>query len=108
MSTIEIEESYEGGWLRLAVVGELDHTTAPKLEERLTQLRASSVDVRVDLSKVLFMDSTGLQVLVQARNHALARGCRLEVNQEVSPQVRRLFELVGLDRLTSGKEDTER
>src|SRR5688572_6861574 len=49
----------------LEVVGEVDVYTAPKLRERISELLDGVIGaVIVDLSKVDFMDSTGLGVLV--------------------------------------------
>ncbi|MFT4262817.1 MAG: STAS domain-containing protein [Nocardioides sp.] len=49
----------------LAVGGEIDVYTAPRLRDKLTEIvDAGSYRVVVDLEKVDFLDSTGLGVLV--------------------------------------------
>jgi len=79
----------------VVVVGEIDIATAPALEERLTEAEAvDAANVIVDLDRVTFMDSTGLQVLV---THALSKenGNRLRLTRG-SAQVQRLFTVSGM------------
>jgi anti-sigma B factor antagonist len=79
----------------LVVTGEIDIATAPVLEARLTEAEErDATSVIVDLDRVSFMDSTGLQVLVA---HALSRdnGNRLFLTRG-SPQVQRLFTVSGM------------
>jgi stage II sporulation protein AA (anti-sigma F factor antagonist) len=49
----------------------------------------------VDLADVSFMDSSGLRVLVVARNALDERGGEMVI-ADVSDQLRRLFEISGL------------
>ena len=49
----------------IAVGGEIDVYTAPKLRDKITELVAGGVyDIIVDMEAVEFLDSTGLGVLV--------------------------------------------
>ncbi|WP_028659795.1 anti-sigma factor antagonist [Nocardioides insulae] len=49
----------------VAVGGEIDVYTAPKLRDQITDLvAAGNYDLVIDLERVEFMDSTGLGVLV--------------------------------------------
>jgi anti-sigma B factor antagonist len=93
----EIRESRVGGWLRLSVTGELDLGSSPALEERLAGLRAQKRPVSLDLSRLEFMDSTGLHLLIRAFAEAEADHWELQIERDVSPQVKRLFELVHFD-----------
>jgi anti-sigma B factor antagonist len=79
----------------VVVIGEVDIATAPVLEQRLTEAEArDATSVIVDLDRVSFMDSTGLQVLVA---HALSKdnGNRLFLTRG-SAQVQRLFTISGM------------
>jgi anti-sigma B factor antagonist len=96
----ELHERPEDGCVCLKVTGELDLATAPRLDDRLRQLRAESRRVRVDLSELEFMDSTGLHVLIDAANEG--RGWQFELQHELSPQVRRLFQLMGVEHFILG------
>ena len=67
MRTIDIgvESRTAGQWTVLDVEGEVDVFTAPKLREKIIALLDGGSDhLVVNLEKVLFMDSTGLGVLV--------------------------------------------
>ncbi|MHB1568672.1 MAG: STAS domain-containing protein [Solirubrobacteraceae bacterium] len=96
--TFEIVElGYTDGILRLALVGELDLAVSEILVRRLAALREAGVPARLDLSRIEFIDSTGIQALLRGVVHAQVDGTRLiEIDPNVSPQVRRLVDLVGI------------
>ena len=104
---LKLWDSYENGWVCLKVAGEVDLSSAPQLEHRLQELRAEKRQVRLDLSEVRFMDSTGLNLLIAATNDSRRDGWHFEVGQQVSPQVRRLFEAAGVEHfiLTEQRPD---
>ena len=102
----QIRERQENGWLRVTVTGELDLGTTPQLEDRLTSLRAKKAAVRLDLSELEFIDSTGLHLLIRALGDARIDGWQLEIDPDVPPRVMRLFRLVHFDRLILGDENT--
>jgi anti-anti-sigma factor len=83
-------ESEEDGGTRLTVTGELDLATAPTLRDRLRQSRANRRDVRLDLSKLEFVDCAGINVPIQAVNDARTNGVRLDLEGDLAPQVRRV------------------
>jgi anti-sigma B factor antagonist len=72
---------------RLAVVGDVDYLTAPRLKARLRWVLAEfdPSEIVVDLAGVPFLDSTGRGALLHGWRHAQQRGCRLVV---VNPQPR--------------------
>jgi hypothetical protein len=84
----EIREHEVDGYVRLSLTGELDMMSTPVLDHRLASLRAARSPVRLDLSKLEFIDSTGLHL----------KGWQLHIDPEVSPPVRSAFRLVRLDR----------
>lgn len=87
------------GHVVLEVGGEIDVYTAPKLRERLIEIvNSGQKRVVVDLSKVDFLDSTGLGVLVGAHRRLRARDGSLEL---VCPHERLLkaFRITGLDNV---------
>lgn len=108
VSNFAIVESHEGDGLRLRLTGELDITSVPVLEDRLSRSRTNGVAVRLDLSELDFIDSSGLHALIRAMNEASADGWRLEIDRDVAAQARRLFELTGLDRLIPGFDSNRR
>jgi anti-anti-sigma factor len=96
-STFEIRESLESGWLRVTLLGELDMSAGPELEERLHELQADCQAVLMDLSQLGFMDSTGLTIMIQAIQAARKDGWAFMIDPALSPQVRKLFSLTALD-----------
>jgi anti-sigma B factor antagonist len=78
------------------VHGEVDIASAPRLHERLTAaLRDERGAVVVDLRDVTFIDSTGLGVLVNARQRARATGVSFKLKLPEG-QARFPFEVTGL------------
>ena len=96
-ATFKMRESHAGDWLRLSLTGDLDIASAPALERRLAQLRATRSRVRLDLSKLDFIDSTGIHLLVRTFGDARLKHWELHIDRDVSPKVMRLFKLVRLD-----------
>jgi anti-sigma B factor antagonist len=78
----------------LHVAGEIDAHSAPQLSDELAS-RSQTDDLRVDLSEVSFMDSSGLRVLIDAHRKAESAGGRLVVTSP-SSAVSRLIEISGL------------
>ena len=83
----------------MTVAGEIDIATVTPLRERLFELAASGRPLVADLDQVRFIDSAGLSALVGAANRAAASGGSLHVVC-ARPEIRQLFRLTGLDRLS--------
>jgi anti-sigma B factor antagonist len=80
----------------LELAGELDVTTAPKLEQALSELDSEAHNrVLLDLNELSFVDSAGVSVLIKAKKEAEAKGREL-VLQRPTAQVHRVFALVGM------------
>jgi anti-sigma B factor antagonist len=91
-----IEHSADVRGVVLALSGELDLSSAPELEQALTEAKPEpGRRLLLDLSQLSFMDSTGVSVLVRAKQDAGANGWLIAVRSPTG-QVRRLLELVGL------------
>ena len=94
--TVSRETADGGRAVRLRVVGEIDMSTVPTFEKALSSaLDAKHERLMIDLSEVNFMDSSGLNALVRARNAMEDTGVELVISG-VSDQVQRLFEVSGL------------
>ena len=81
----------------MVVRGEVDLATAPKLQQALADRLSHGPPsiLRLDLSGVSFMDSTGLHALLVAQRAARLLGGDL-VLVAISPQVTRLLEITGI------------
>jgi anti-sigma B factor antagonist len=88
--------------VQLVLTGELDLAAAPALEGRLERLRAEKLPIRLDLSKLDFIDSTGIGSLLRAVTDARRNERRLEVEPELTPAVRRALKLAQLEALILG------
>lgn len=53
-------------------------------------------DVTIDLSRVRFVDSTGISLIISAVDRIRARGANVRIVKP-EPQVFRIFEVVGMD-----------
>ena len=84
----------------ICIIGELDLASAPSLSKALDEFLPIDAPIIVDLSDVTFIDSSGLSVLVQARQRlgtsSTGNPIRLVV---VRPAVQRIFEITGLDQV---------
>ncbi len=92
MSEFEISPLDEAG---LKLAGELDLATVPRLRDALLDF-APMDGVRLDLSQLTFLDSTGLHaILALARSR---RGDGSVVLLNPSPAVMRVLEIVNIER----------
>lgn len=86
----------------IAIRGELDLSTAPKLEGPLDEaIREGNAAVLVDLSECEFIDSTGIALIVRAWQR-LDRSAEGDGEGRVvicshNDQVRRVMEITGLE-----------
>ncbi len=95
---LEVDES-RSPYTVLAVKGEVDVYTAPRLREKLVELVSQgSLKIIVDLEGVDFLDSTGLGVLVgglkRVRSHDGDLG--LVCTQQ---RILKVFEITGLTKV---------
>ena len=96
MNALLITQSTSGPWTVISIAGEIDVATAPGVLNALEEVKGQGVTKLIfDLSRVTFMDSTGLGVMVTARRE-LDDGLRLVVTES---NVRKVFEVTGLDTL---------
>ncbi len=80
----------------LRVVGEIDIATGPLLRDALLRFADGAEGAVVaDMTGVRFIDSAGIAVLVDVQNRLGYQGRALELHQ-VSPEVARIIELLGL------------
>jgi anti-sigma B factor antagonist len=88
-----IESNNDADATVLALFGELDLASTPMLERELEAVESSGAPrMVIDLAGVGFMDSTGLQALVHARERAAANDHQFSLRRGPH-QVQRVFEL---------------
>jgi anti-sigma B factor antagonist len=92
---IRIDQRADGRRHVVAVSGEIDLATSPKLRSALDDALDSRVrELLVDLGATTFMDSSGIHVLFAIHAEALALDCRMTIVCPPGP-VRRLLEVTG-------------
>ena len=92
-------ESRADGTRVLRVAGELDLHTSPRFQEELqAAIEQPCESLLVDLTDCDYLDSTAIHVLVQAKRRLNGRADKLALIVP-SPQLRRIFELAGLDEI---------
>jgi anti-anti-sigma factor len=92
----EIREHDEGGVHVVAMLGELDLATAPRLAVRIDEARRGGARrILVDLTAAEFCDSTGLRALIGCRHEVVAGGGRMALAVLEDSAVGRMFQLAG-------------
>lgn len=91
----QVEVRREGSAAIIAISGELDLASGPRLEEELLALDEDVRLVVVDLRRLEFMDSTGLSIIVRAHQRLAEQERELSLVRG-SPQVQRLLDLTGV------------
>ena len=96
----EIEIVNRDGNVHLEIVGELDVASAGLLDAALLRAEATAAGlVVIDLTKVTFIDSTGLRAVLRAHARSEQKENRLRIIGGSEP-IQRLFALAGvLERL---------
>lgn len=91
-----IEEKEEMLVIRLN--GEIDLEKAPLLREALLEALDRGYPLLVEMSKVVYIDSSGIASLVEALQNARKKNLELTLISP-SPRVRRVLELARLDKV---------
>jgi anti-anti-sigma factor len=93
--SLKISSVVDDGTVSISLEGELDLASAPQVEEQLSYAEAGRPTcLIVDLSRLAFIDSTGLRLLLQADARAREHGYEL-VLRPGDASVQRVFEVTG-------------
>jgi anti-sigma B factor antagonist len=81
----------------VAITGDIDDATAPRLRELLhRRLNSCRRTVVVDLSAVAFVDCAGMALLCECQHHATVRSVSLRLVTGGNGRVDRLVHLLGI------------
>jgi len=87
------------------VNGEIDAFTAPKLREQLNIIKLTeSIQIELDFRDVVYMDSTGLGVIVAFYKNVISVGGDVKL-RGLSPRLYRLFNITGLSDIMNIEEE---
>jgi anti-anti-sigma factor len=96
-SRFEIQSETQGDTARLTVSGELDIATVPRLEEAVaTALAQGARSLIVDLSRLAFVDSSGLRMFITLNDRASADGWSLGLIRPPDPSYS-VFRITGAE-----------
>jgi anti-sigma B factor antagonist len=103
---LKVSTRSQGDSVIVALAGEIDLYTAPRLQSELAAALASGEPARlvVDMSAVEFCDSTGMNVLLAAHRRATEQGGSLELGGP-RPAVRKILQVTGLETVFTVLED---
>ncbi len=97
MEILEVTTAERDAFVHVGLLGELDLSTVGKVQEELRRVEKSSPPtVVIDLSRVTFLDSTGLRCIVTADERARDEGRRLVIVRGPDP-VQRVFSITRLE-----------
>jgi anti-anti-sigma factor len=97
MNAFEVDVRRAGGRLVIAPSGELDIATVDRVRSVLAD-RAAGESVQIDLRNLRFLDTSGLQLVVETHRRAREEGYDLRIVRG-SANVQRVFEIAGLERV---------
>ena len=92
-----IEKKVNGNALEIALEGRLDTMTAPELEAELNQSLGSVDSLTLDFSKLEYISSAGLRVLLSAHKVMSAKGGMKVTN--VNEIVQEVFDITGFSEI---------
>lgn len=102
---LHVEVRWQGDRVTVAVTGEVDLATAPRLSAALDEVTADPPrSVEVDLSETSFFACAGLSALMRAHHRLAESGGRLVVHGAIGV-VRRVFTASGLHGLLTPDRD---
>ena len=111
--TLKVDETQQGDWTVLHIRGELDLVTSPAVRQSVHDAVAEGRhDVLLDLSGVVFCDSSGVGVLIASRRLMKSCGGRLRLilparGAEDGSHVNKVLAALGVRRLFEVYPDTE-
>ena len=98
MAQFEIEARSEGSTEIIAVRGDVDMDSSPRLRDQIQSSLRGCTTLRVDLQGVEYLDSSGIAVLIQGLKWAQKADVPY-VLVEPSSQVRQVIDLAQLNQL---------
>lgn len=92
---LSAEFRIDAGRQRLELGGELDLETAPRFDQAMTIALAAARPIVIDLTRLRFIDSSGLWAITRAHSVCRRRGVTLTIAPG-DGQVREILEATGL------------
>ena len=97
MTILDVETEERDGLVRVALKGELDLSTVGKVQDELSKVESGRPPlVLLDLSRLTFLDSTGLRCVIRAAERAKDEERRFVILRGPDP-VQRVFAITRLE-----------
>jgi len=94
-----VKTESKGGLMICRVEGEIDINTAPEIKKAFEKIIVKKdPKVVINLSKVTYVDSSGLATLVEILKNMRSYGGKLKLTN-LSPKIKSLFEITKLEKL---------
>ena len=93
-----IEKSKNGGSFTLKLIGRLDTTTAPQMEQVVNEELDGVTELIIDCGKLDYISSAGLRVLLAAQKAMNAKKGVMVV-RNVNEAVKEVFEITGFNEV---------
>jgi len=94
-----INKEAKGSKLTMAIEGRVDTTTAPELDNQLKDSIEGVTDLILDFTKVEYVSSAGLRVLLSAQKTMNKQGQMKLVG--VSDDIKEIFDITGFSEILS-------
>jgi anti-anti-sigma factor len=96
-SPFEIHSDLQADTATVRLAGELDMAAVPRVEEAVASVRSRGADrVIVDLSRLGFVDSSGLRMCITLNDRATAEGWTLRLIRPSGPSLS-VFQITGAE-----------
>lgn len=90
---MKIDVSSLSDMTQIVLEGRLDTTTAPELEDKLKEILDSVTNLEFDMTKLDYISSAGLRVLLGAHK-AISKVGKMVI-KNVNPNIMEVFEVTG-------------
>ena len=87
----------EEGKALVAIDGRLDTVTSAELKNQLEEASLEGMDLELDFSRVEYISSAGLRLLVALQKQAMAGGTKLTL-KNINRVVQEVFKVSGLNK----------
>lgn len=107
MATAELEAHVrdDGGWVAIELIGDIDGRAEAALDGAYTEVEDAAI-VRLDFSRVAYINSTGIALIVGLLARARKNGQTLTA-AGLSPHYREIFEITRLADFMTIIDDEE-
>jgi anti-sigma B factor antagonist len=96
VTRFSVQSDETEGTAVVTVSGEVDIATAAAITEAIDEHRAAGRPVLMDLSRVVFMDSTGVRTLIAAAKQSQGQPGQFAIRSSLAPPVQRGLQMMGV------------